>query len=474
MRLKRFSKFFFTLGFLISACIFCGCASLPNVSEIMEEVPAVERPPEIVGAKGTLSEQTSKKIIKKIKRFSGVSDIIEKQTLALEDVGGRPLIAGNKVSLLIDGPSTYSSMLKAVREAKVNINIETFIFEDDEVGRLFVEEFLKKQAEGVQVNIIYDSVGSINTPTAFFQRLRDNGINVVEFNPVNLLRTFIGRSHLVQRDHRKILVVDGSIAFTGGVNISHVYTSSLSGMSGEHKEEEMIKREPEEPWRDTHVQIEGPAVAEFQKLFLATWKDQKGPELQEKDYLPQPNRQGSDLVQVIGSVPGELNRVTFIMYISAFVNAQRSIHLTTPYFVPDSQAISSLIDAAKRGVDVKIILPEVSDSTLALYAGHYQYSALLKAGIKLYERQYAMIHAKTSVVDEVWSTVGSTNMDLWSFLHNNEVNAVIIATYFASEMETLFERDLEQSKEVVLDEWRRRPFLPRIREWFAHLFRRYL
>jgi len=472
--MKRFQKVLLISLFLISICVFCGCATLPNVSEIMEDVPAGERSPEIVGAKGTLSEQTSKKIIKKIKRFSGVSDIIEKQTLALQDVSGRPLVAGNKVTLLIDGPATYGAMLKAIGEAKKNINIETFVFEDDEVGRLFAEEFLKKQAEGVQVNIIYDSVGSKNTPVTFFQRLRDSGINVLEFNPVNPAGTLVGKGHLTQRDHRKILVVDGSIAFTGGVNISHVYSSSLSGIAGEHEERELKKKETGEPWRDTHVQIEGPAVAEFQNLFLETWKEKKGPELQEKDYLPQLERKGSDLVQVIGSTPGELNRVTFIMYVAAFVNAQRSIHLTTPYFVPDKQALSALIDAAGRGLDVKIILPEVSDSSLALNAGHYYYSNLLKAGIKLYERQHAMIHAKTSVVDGVWSTVGSTNMDLWSFLHNNEVNAVIIGVDFASEMEALFESDLEQSKEVVLEEWKRRPLFPRMMEWFAHLFRRYL
>ncbi len=472
--MKRFRKLFFISVFLIAACIVCGCASLPNVSEIIEDVPEGERPPEIVGAKGVLSEQTSKKIIKKIKRFSGVSDIIEKQTLALEDVSGRPLVAGNKVTLLVDGPATYAAMLKAVRGAKNNINLETFVFEDDEVGQLFAGEFLKKQAEGVQVNIIYDGVGSKNTPHIFFQRLRDSGINVLEFNPVDPFLALVGKWHPTHRDHRKILVVDGLIAFTGGVNISHVYSSSPSGIAGEHAKKELKEREVEEPWRDTHVQIEGPAVAEFQNLFLETWKDKKGPELKEKDYLPKLEPKGRDLVQVIGSTPGELNRVTFIMYVAAFVNAQRSIHLTTPYFVPDKQAVSALIDAAKRGVDVKIILPEASDSSLALYAGHYYYSNLLKAGIELYERQHAMIHAKTSVVDGVWSTVGSTNMDLWSFLHNDEVNAVIIGGDFASEMEALFERDLQQSKEVALDEWRRRPLFPRLKEWFAHLFRRYL
>jgi cardiolipin synthase len=471
--MKRLREGFFISVVLVAASTFCGCATLPNVSAIMEDVPAEARSPEIVGANGTLPEQTSQKIIRKIKRFSGVSDIIEKQTLALQDVSGRPLIAGNKVTLLVDGPATYAAMLKAIRAAKNNLNLETFVFEDDEVGRLFAEEFLKKQAEGVQVNVIYDSVGSINTPPTFFDRLRDGGINVLAFNPINPLLALDGQRHLGHRDHRKILVVDGSIAFTGGVNISHVYSSSLSGRAGGDGTEERKQTEAGEPWRDTHVQIEGPAVAEFQKLFLETWKEQ-GPELPERDYFPPLQRKGSDLVQVIGSTPGELNRVTFIMYVAAFVNAQRSIHLTTPYFVPDSQAVSALIDAARRGVDVKIILPGRSDSSLALSAGHYEYSTLLEAGVKLYEHQHAMIHAKTTVVDGAWSTVGSTNMDLWSFLHNNEVNAVVIGVDFASEMEALFDRDLEQSKEVVLDQWSERPLFPRITEWFAHLFRRYL
>lgn len=472
--IKRFRTVLLISFFSIAACIVCGCATLPNVSEIMEEAPAGERSPEIVGSKGTLPEQTSRKIIKKIKRFSGVTDIIEKQTLALEDVSGRPLVAGNKVTLLVDGPETYDAMLKAVRAAKNNINLETFIFEADGVGRLFAEEFLNKQAEGVQVNIIYDSAGSITTPSAFFQHLRDGGINVLGFNPVNPFMALLGEQYLAHRDHRKVLVVDGLIAFTGGVNISHEYSSSLSGTVGEDEKGEQEERESREPWRDTHVMIEGPAVAEFQKLFLETWKDQKGPELQEKDYFPRLTPKGRDLVQVIASAPGELNRVTFIMYVASFLNAQRSIHLTTPYFVPDEQVMTALIDAALRGVDVKIILPEMSDSRLALYAGHYRYSNLLEAGVRLYERRKPMLHAKTSVVDGIWSTVGSTNMDRWSFLHNNEVNAVIIGSDFASETEALFERDLEQSREVFLEEWRSRPLLPRIMEWFAHIFRRYL
>ncbi len=453
---------------------FFGCATLPKVSEIVEDVPADGKPPQIVNAKGTLPHTEAKAIVKKIKRFSGVSDIVERQTLALQAVSGEPLISGNKVTLLVDGPATYASMLKAVDAAKHNVDFETFIFNDDEVGQRFAEEFLKKEAEGVQVNIIYDAVGSRNTPLTFFQRMRDNGINVLEFNPINPFLLFVGKLHLTHRDHRKILVVDGSTAFTGGVNISNVYSGGTSGISGEHREARMKERETGEPWRDTHVRIEGPAAAEFQNLFFETWTDKKGAQLQGTDYFPKLKSRGSDLVQVVGSTPGEENRITFIMYVAAFLNAQRSIHLTTPYFVPDRQTVSALIDAAERGLDVKIVLPEKSDSTLALYAGRYYYSNLLKAGVKIYERKHVMIHAKTCVVDGVWSTVGSTNMDLWSFLHNNEVNAIVISGDFAGEMEGLFISDLEQSKEITLDEWRKRPLFPRIGEWFAHLFRHYL
>ncbi len=470
----RFMRFFCLLAIVVIVGTVLGCATLPDVSQIVEDVPTGGKPPTIVGAKGPLPKSEAKAIVNKIKRFSGMSDIVERQALALQAVSGKPLISGNKVTLLVDGPATYASMLKAIDAAKHNVDFETFIFDDDEVGQRFAEEFLKKEAEGVQVNIIYDAMGSRNTPLTFFQRMRDNGINVLEFNPVDPFLLIVGKLHLAHRDHRKILVVDGSTAFTGGVNISHVYSGAPSGISGEHGKAEMKEEESEKPWRDSHIRIEGPAVVEFQNLFFETWTNKKGAPLRGNDYFPQLKRRGSDLMQVVGSTPGEQNRITFFMYVAAFLNAQRSIHLTTPYFVPDKQTVTALMDAAKRGLDVKIILPKTSDSKLTIYAGHYYYSNLLRAGVKIYERQHVMIHAKTCVVDGVWSTVGSTNMDLWSFLHNNEANAIIISKDFASEMEGLFASDLKQSKEVRLDEWRKRPLFPRIGEWFAHLFRRYL
>jgi cardiolipin synthase len=272
---------------------------------------------------------------------------------------------------------------------------------------------------------------------------------------------------LIHRDHRKILIVDGSVAFTGGVNISRVYSGS--SRSAEHRE-----RKVEEAWRDTHVQIEGPVVAEFQKLFLDTWARGKGPELSKRNYFPELKRKGRDLVSVVGSTPGQENRITYIMYVSAFVYAERFIHLTNAYFVPDEQTVEALTNAARRGVDVRLILPGTSDEGTAFHAGRSYYTELLESGVKLYELRSSMLHSKTAVIDGVWSTVGSTNMDLWSFLRNDEVNAIILGQDFAEEMEMMFQTDLQQSREILLARWKKRPFKDRLREWFTRLFRHWL
>ena len=425
-----------------------------------------EKTPEIIGPHGQLSPTISKRVMDRLKRQEGSTDILERQVALIESISGSPLVAGNKVTLLIDGPATYAAMFKAIANAKDHINLETFIFEDDEVGRKFADFLLQKRSEGVRVNLIYDSLGCLNTPAAFFQRLRDGGILALEYNPINPAKAR-EKWLLTHRDHRKILVVDGSVAFTGGVNISRVYSSS--SVSGEHRQ-----RRIDEAWRDTHVQIEGPAVAEFQKLFLETWARQKGPELPKRDYFPTLEREGNDLIEVVGSTPGQENRITYIMYVAAFTYAQNFIHLTNSYFVPDEQTLEALTDAAKRGVDVKIILPAISDESPVFYAGRSHYRHLLKSGVKLYERRDTMLHAKTAVIDGVWSTVGSTNMDLWSFLRNDEVNAVILGRGFASQMEVLFEKDIEDSHQIRLEQWEKRNFSERAKEWLARLLQYWL
>ena len=249
--------------------------------------------------------------MERLKRQAGPTDILDRHIALIQSIGGSPLVAGNHATLLVDGPATYAAMLEAIQNATDHINLETYIFEDGDVGHRFADLLLQKQSEGVQVNLIYDSVGCMNTPAAFFQRLREGGVQMLEFNPINPMK--VGKEgFLIHRDHRKILIVDGSVAFTGGVNISRVYSGS--SRSAEHRE-----RKVEEAWRDTHVQIEGPVVAEFQKLFLDTWARGKGPELSKRNYFPELKRKGRDLVSVVGSTPGQENRITYIMYVSAFV-----------------------------------------------------------------------------------------------------------------------------------------------------------
>jgi cardiolipin synthase len=352
-------------------------------------------------------------------------------------------------------------MFEAIRNAKDHINLETFIIEDDEAGRKFSDLLLQKQAEGVQVNLIFDSLGSYGTPIVFFQRLRDKGIQVLEFNPVNPLKAH-GHWLLAHPDHRKILIIDGKVAIAGGINISSIYSSSLS-------RKRKIKGAPL-PVRDTDVQIEGPAVAEFQKLFIDTWQKQKGPKLAERNYFPDLKEEGNALVRVVGSTPGQNNRITFIVYVSSITFAEHSIHLTNAYFIPDDQILDAFTAAAKRGVDVKIILPANSDSSMGLLAARYNYYELLKAGVKIYERRNAFLHAKTAVIDGVLSTVGSTNLDYWSLLSDDEVNAVILSHEFAVEMEKMFAGDLAESDQVEWDKWKKRPLWQKIKEAYAHLF----
>jgi cardiolipin synthase len=459
---KRFCLISLTVSILN---IGVGCATLPNVSETIGKAPAGQAPRRIVSAKGLLSSTTSKAIMDRLARSVDPTDILQRFTAVIESISGTPVTKGNKVTLLIDGPATYSAMFTAIQNAQVSVNLESYIFDDDEAGRRFFDLLLKKRAEGVEVNVIYDSLGSLTTTAAFFNRMRDGGVAVVEFNQTNPLKAH-GKWGLLHRDHRKILVIDGKVAIVGGINISQVYSSSPSGS----------KRSTDAPaaWRDTDVQIEGPAVAEFQKLFLDTWHKQKGPNLPEPRYFPELKEEGNVLVRALGSMPGETNRITFVAYIAAVSFAAHSVHLTNAYFIPDDQILNAFTDAARRGVDVKIILPSITDASVALNAQRYNYSRLLKAGVKVYERRDALMHAKTAVIDGVWSTVGSTNMDYLSFLSNDEVNAVILGREFAVEMEKVFAKDLAESNPIQWKQWKERRIADRVREWVAHLFLRWL
>ncbi|WP_232252193.1 cardiolipin synthase [Pseudomonas frederiksbergensis] len=428
---------------------------------------APSAPVQLDGINGPLSAERSKAIIDRLKSTGAETNIFDVHLAIEESISGSPLTEGNKVDLLQDGPSTYQSMIKAIEAARDHINMETYILEDDEVGQRFAAALIAQQNKGVQVNLIRDSVGTLRTPAAFFTRLTEAGIKVLEYNPINPLTAKAGWD-VNQRDHRKLLIVDGRIAFLGGINISSVYSGgSLSASSKTRPNGDL-------PWRDTDLRVEGPVVAELQKLFIATWTAQKGEPLAARDYFPPLERKGTEVIRAIGSSPDEPFSQIYATLISALRSAQTEIWLTNAYFVPDPQLLATLKEAAARGVDVKLVLPGSTDSWLVFHAGRANYTELLEANIKLYERRDALLHVKTAVIDGVWSTVGSTNLDWRSFLHNDEVNVVVLGTEFGKKMQTAFMADLAKSNEITLEKWQRRSFAVRAKEQMGRLWEYWL
>jgi cardiolipin synthase A/B len=435
-----------------------GCASLPNY-QLLHRAPRKGNVLRLMGARGLLSRRHSAAVLKKL-NSEGNTDLLQRHLAFMQTISSAPLVVGNSARLLIDGPQTHEAMLQAISSARDHVNLETYILEDGELGRRLATLLMQKQAEGVQINIIYDAVGALATPAEFFDRLRAQGVRICEFNPIN---PFKGKGFLLNhRDHRKILVVDGLIAFTGGINISNVYSSASN----------LRKRRVRDAlngWRDTHIEVRGPAVAEFQKLFLDTWQKQKCAPVPERNYFPRHERQDGKIVRVLGSSPDEEMSLIYLELLSAITHAERSIHITMAYFVPDRQMIDALKRAARRGVEVKVILPGFSDSSLVFHAGRSCYAELLQGGVEIYERHDALLHAKTAVIDGVWSTVGSANMDWRSFLHNDEVNAVVLGESFAAEMARIFAADMMQATRIDSAQWEARGLAVRCKESLASL-----
>jgi len=439
------------------------CATLPDADQVATVTKT--DPVSFETARGPISSKKSSAILQDLKSEAGNIDILQKH-LALEQAinPDNPLVLGNKLVLLQDGPATYKAMFAAIRAAKDHINLETYIFEDGEVGNQFAMLLLEKQAKGVQVNLIYDSVGSLSTPRAFFERLSTGGVQVLEFNPANPLKANKKEWQINNRDHRKLLIVDGRIAFLGGINISESYSSGSMSRSSRKQ-----SAKPGVGWRDTHLQIEGPVVADFQKLFLDTWSKQKGPTLGNKNYFPQLAKQGDEIVRAIGSAADAPSNPIYLTLLSAINHAEHKVQLTNAYFVPDPQLIQALTGAAQRGVDVQFILPSKTDSWAVFHAGRSHYDTLLKAGVQIYERRDAVLHSKTASIDGVWSTIGSTNLDWRSFLHNDELNAIILGRDFAQQMEGMFHQDRTASNPIDYKQWKRRSVMLRLKEWLARL-----
>ena len=444
--------------------LLSACSVLPRINPDMARRAAA---PQIEGARGPLSAARSKQILDDLRASGKDTDILGRH-LALEAaLDDSPLVAGNKVQLLQNGPTTYAAMFAAIASARDHINMETYILDADEIGQRFATTLIAKQRAGVQVNLIRDSVGTINTPKAFFTKLSDAGINVLEFTPINPLTAKTGWD-VNQRDHRKLLITDGRTAIMGGINISSVYSGGSFNSGGTGTPASKL------PWRDTDLQIDGPVVAELQKLFIETWGKQKGAPLAQRTYFPALKRQGDEVVHAIGGSPDEPYSLIYATLISAIDSAEKEVLLTNAYFVPDPQLVASLMGAVARGVDVKIVLPSATDSALVFNAGRSHYADLLRAGIKIYERQNVLLHAKTALIDGVWSTVGSTNLDWRSFLHNQEVNAVVLGNDFGGRMRAAFDADLAESKQVTLEQWERRSPVQRLKEQFGRLWQYWL
>ena len=453
------------LGVVVLLTFVIGSSALPRIVPDMAQAPSA--PVQLDGINGPLSAERSKAILDRLKSTHAETNIFDVHLAIEESVAGTPLTEGNKVDLLQDGPSTYQSMIKAIEAARDHINMETYILDDDEVGQRFADALIARQLKGVQVNLIRDSVGTLGTPSAFFARLTEAGIKVLEYNPVNPVTAKTGWD-VNQRDHRKLLIVDGRIAFLGGINISSVYSG------GSFSAHSKTRPNGDLPWRDTDLRIEGPVVADLQKLFIATWTAQKGEPLAARDYFPPLERKGTEVIRAIGSSPDEPFSQIYATLISALQSAQTEIWLTNAYFVPDPQLLAVLKEAAARGVDVKLVLPSSTDSWLVFHAGRAYYSELLEANVKLYERRDALLHVKTAVIDGVWSTVGSTNLDWRSFLHNDEVNVVVLGTEFAKKMQAAFMADLAKSNEIKLEKWQRRSLVVRAKEQMGRLWEYWL
>ncbi len=449
----------------LAAFSVAGCAELPDTQTILQRHTA--QAAQFDSVLGPLSRTKSAAILAELKRKSGDMDILEKQIALEQAITGSPLTVGNKATLLQDGPATYAAMFAAISQAKDHINLESYIIEDDAVGQQFADQLLAQQRRGVQVNVIYDSVGGINTPRLYFDQLAQAGVAVLEFNPVNPLQAR-GTWLINNRDHRKLLIVDGRIAFLGGINISSVYSSGA-----------IIRRSKKAKtttaaWRDTDLRLEGPVVAELQQLFMQTWNKQHGPTLAAKTYFPALSVMGKDMIRAIGSTSDDPYSLIYLTLLSAIGNAEKQVYLTNAYFVPDPQLIKALLDAVARGVDVRLILPGYSDSALVWHAGRAHYANLLAGGVRIYERGGALLHSKTAVIDGVWSTVGSTNLDWRSFTDNDELNAVIVGVDFGAQMLAIFDRDMAASSAINPQTWPQRPLQSQLKEWLAQLWARWL
>lgn len=390
-----------------------------------------------------------KKIEHKIERLYASEDPQFLRSMGL--LLGPPVISGNRFEMLLNGDRIFPAMLEGIRSARKTITFETFIYWSGEIGEQIAQALADKAREGVAVHVLLDWVGSSKMDKRYLNLLRDAGAEVIQYHKPH----WTGLGRMNDRTHRKLLVIDGLVGFTGGVGIAPEWTGHA---------------QDEKHWRDTHFRVAGPAVGHMQAVFMDNWVKASGNVLHGPEYFPDVEPVGDGLAHMFSSSPSGGSDDMQLMYLMAITAATHSIHLASAYFVPDKLTINAIVEAAKRGVKVRIITPgKRIDTHTVREASRACWGDLLKAGVQMFEYQPTMFHCKLLVVDEYLVSVGSTNFDSRSFKLNDEANLNIYDRDFAKQQTTVFAEDITNSKQITLEKWMDRPFKEKLIEKFVPL-----
>jgi cardiolipin synthase len=446
----------------LGACIALGgCRVLPDV-ELARTLPlsSSRTALDIESPDGMVSRAARVRLTRQL-AAAGDTALLDYHLAAMNDIGAPPLLTGNAVELLIDGPRAYQAMFGAIEKARHYILVESFIFEEAVEGDRRLSALLRDATRrGVRVYVIYDAIGSLTTAAEFLENLRNADVALCAFNPINPLdERFSGVNH---RDHRKIVVVDGDRAFAGGINFSHAYRIASKQLKARGFSRQ---KAIDQGWRDTHIGLRGTGARHLEKVFRETWSRAECKGEITPAYSSDAVRAGSTVVQIVPSTPDDESNVIYATMLSVITYARKSVDVTMAYFVPDDTLEQALKDAAQRGVAVRIILPAYSDFSGVFYAGRAHYKGLLESGVRLFELESAFLHSKSIVVDGVWSSIGSTNFDWRSFVHNDEISVCVIDEPFAQAMGRMFDADLTESREITLAAWKKRGLKQRMKEW---------
>ena len=361
------------------------------------------------------------------------------------------LTTGNQLEILKDGAQTYKALFEAIENAKHHIHLEYYIFANDRIGSQLMQLLVKKRKEGVEVRIIVDDVGSWSLNKKLFQQIQGKGIEIQAFMEVRFPRLTSRFNH---RNHRKITIIDGKTGFIGGLNIADRYLEGDSKLGH---------------WRDTHLKIEGDAAASLQVIFAADWYFVSKKNLQGKNYFPSFTESEGTPVQICAGGPDYDWESIAQAFFSAITNARKRVFLVTPYLMPPPTLLEALKTAALSNVDVRIIIPEKSDARISKWCSFSYVEELLDAGVRIFFYQNGFIHSKYMLVDNGFSTIGTSNFDFRSFETNFEANAFIYSRDFTKELESHFIEDQKNSREIKSNQWRKRPLLNKIREALAHI-----